>query len=141
MWKITFGNQLCQGVIHILLRCSHLSVLDFKVRIAEMCLPPKPLSCKRSRCLERSKSQPGSYFSRDLTNLRAGMCHAAVPQGFVMALVCAGKSPLSLAILKRFFKVRDTPWKGGCEEAAHLYLCNFFISRADMSEASCVSIS
>lgn len=92
MWKTTFANQLCQDIIHILLRCSHLSMLDFKLGIAEMCLPPKPLSCRVGRYLERSKSQPGLCFSRDLTNLRAGMCHAAVPQGFVMALVCADKS-------------------------------------------------
>lgn len=92
MWKMTFGNQLCQGMIHILVRCSHLSVQDFKIRIAQMYLPPKPLSCKLGRYLERSESQPGLCFSRDLTNLRAGMCHAAVPRGFVMALVCAGKS-------------------------------------------------
>lgn len=92
MWKMTFGNQLCQGVIHILLRCSHLSMLDFKRRIAETCLSPKPLSSKVGRYLERSESQPGLYFSGDLTNLRACVCHAAVPRGLVMALVCAGKS-------------------------------------------------
>lgn len=53
---MTFGNQLCQGVIYIFLRCSHLSVLAFKLRIAEMCLPPKPLSWKAGRYLERSES-------------------------------------------------------------------------------------
>lgn len=93
MWKTAFGNQLYQGAICILFRCSHLSVLDFKLRIAEMYPSPKPLPFKVGRYLERSESQPGLCFSRDLTNLRAGMCHAAVPRGFAMALVCAGKSP------------------------------------------------
>lgn len=89
---MTFGNQLCQGVIHIFAQMLTLVSPGLQTKIAEMCLPPKPLSRKVHRYLERSKFQPGLYFSRNLTNLRACMYHAAVPQGFVMAVVCAGKS-------------------------------------------------
>ena len=144
---MTLGNQLCRGMIHILHMASKaqmLTLVSGGPRTENFRNPPPSqalIQQSRQAHLEGSESQPGLYFSRDLKSLRAYMRHARVHQDFVMALACSGESLQSLAKEPRIaFQLEDTPWEGGYEAASHLYPCGFFISRADLSEASCVCL-